>query len=195
YMGIATPTEAAALGVTASIVLGMTWGDLDMKRLWEAFKHASMMFGAIAMILIGTVILSQAVSLLGLPRTAVDSIAGLGLDRYGILLMIVLVYLILGCFFDGISLLLMTLPITFPMVTALGFDPVWFGVIVTLLMEVGMITPPVGLNLFVLCSITRNEVTLPAAAWASLPYWVILLAAVGLYTLFPGLVLWLPNML
>ncbi|WP_129141392.1 TRAP transporter large permease [Modicisalibacter coralii] len=194
YMGIATPTEAAALGVSASIVLGMTWGDLTTRKLWEAFKHASMMFGAIAMILIGTVILSQAVSLLGLPRAAVDSIAGLGLGRYGILLMIVLVYLVLGCFFDGISLLLMTLPITFPMVTSLGFDPVWFGVIVTLLMEIGMITPPVGLNLFVLCSITRNEVALPEAAMASLPYWMILLAAVGLFTALPDLVLWLPNL-
>ncbi|MBB3139222.1 TRAP transporter large permease [Halomonas organivorans] len=195
YMGIATPTEAAALGVAASIVLGLTWGDLDLEKLWEAFKHASMMFGAIAMILIGTVILSQAVSLLGLPRAAVDAIAGIGLDRYGILLMIVLVYLLLGCFFDGISLLLMTLPITFPMVTSLGFDPVWFGVIVTLLMEIGMITPPVGLNLFVLCSITRNEVTLPDAARASLPYWMILLAAVGIFTVFPELILWLPNLL
>ncbi|WP_046079422.1 TRAP transporter large permease [Halomonas sp. HG01] len=195
YMGIATPTEAAALGVTASIVLGLTWGDLDMPKLWGAFKHATMMFGAIAMILIGTVILSQAVSLLGLPRAAVDAIAGLGLDRYGILLMIVLVYLLLGCFFDGISLLLMTLPITFPMVTSLGFDPVWFGVIVTLLMEIGMITPPVGLNLFVLCSITRNEVTLPDAAWASLPYWLILLGAVGVFTLFPEMILWLPNLM
>ncbi|MDT8894659.1 TRAP transporter large permease subunit [Halomonas sp. I1] len=195
YMGIATPTEAAALGVTASIVLGLTWGDLDVPKLWGAFKHASMMFGAIAMILIGTVILSQAVSLLGLPRAAVDAIAGLGLDRYGILLMIVLVYLLLGCFFDGISLLLMTLPITFPMVTSLGFDPVWFGVIVTLLMEIGMITPPVGLNLFVLCSITHNEVTLPDAAWASLPYWLILLGAVGTFTAFPELILWLPNLI
>ncbi|MFG6177599.1 TRAP transporter large permease [Halomonas sp. THAF12] len=195
YMGIATPTEAAALGVTASIVLGLTWGDLDMPKLWGAFKHASMMFGAIAMILIGTVILSQAVSLLGLPRAAVDAIGGLGLDRYGILLMIVLVYLLLGCFFDGISLLLMTLPITFPMVTSLGFDPVWFGVIVTLLMEIGMITPPVGLNLFVLCSITKNEVSLPDAARASLPYWLILLAAVGIFTVFPELILWLPNLL
>ncbi|MAX32833.1 TRAP transporter, DctM subunit [Onishia taeanensis] len=195
YMGIATPTEAAALGVTASIVLGLTWGDLDMPKLWGAFKHASMMFGAIAMILIGTVILSQAVSLLGLPRAAVDAISGLGLDRYGVLMMIVLVYLLLGCFFDGISLLLMTLPITFPMITSLGFDPVWFGVIVTLLMEIGMITPPVGLNLFVLCSITHNEVSLPDAAKASLPYWLILLGAVGIFTAFPELILWLPSML
>ncbi len=195
YLGIATPTEAAALGVVASLVLGFTWGELTLDKTWQAFCHASLMFGAIAMILIGTSILAQAVSLLGLPRDAVDAITGLGLNRYGVLLLVILVYLILGCFFDGISLLLMTLPITFPMVTSLGFDPVWFGIIVTLLMEIGMITPPVGLNLFVLASITENEVSLQEAARAALPYWVILLAAIALYTLFPGMITWVPDML
>ncbi|ASK21311.1 TRAP transporter large permease [Halomonas sp. N3-2A] len=190
YLGIATPTESAALGVVASIVLGLTWGDLTFKRLWQAFKHASIMFTAIGMILIGTVILSQAVSLLGIPRTAVEAIGSFGLGPYGILLMIVIVYIVLGCFFDGISLLLMTLPITFPMITSLGFDPIWFGIIVTLLIEIGMITPPVGLNLFVLSSISKNEVNLTSAAKASLPYWLILLGAIGVFTLFPNIILW-----
>ncbi len=193
YLGIATPTEAASLGVVASMVLGFSWGDLTLARLWQAFKRSTIMFSAIAFIMLGTAILSQAVSMLALPREAVAAISNIGFGPYGILLMIVLVYIVLGCFFDGISLLLMTLPITFPMVMSLGFDPIWFGVIVTLLMEIGMITPPVGLNLFVLTSITRNEVNLTEAAWASLPYWLILLGAVGLYTLFPGLVLWLPG--
>ncbi|KIN16789.1 TRAP transporter large permease [Vreelandella titanicae] len=193
YLGIATPTESAALGVVASIVLGLTWGDLTFKRLWQAFKHASIMFTAIGMILIGTVILSQAVSLLGIPRTAVETIGNFGLGPYGILLMIVIVYIVLGCFFDGISLLLMTLPITFPMITSLGFDPIWFGIIVTLLIEIGMITPPVGLNLFVLSSISKNEVNLTSAAKASLPYWLILLGAIGVFTLFPNIILWVTN--
>lgn len=193
YMGIATPTEAAALGVTAAIVIGFSWGDLTATKLWQAFTRASFMFSAIALILVGTVILAQAVSLLGLPRAAVEMISDLGFNRYGVLVMVVLVYLLLGCFFDGISLLLMTLPITFPMITSLGFDPVWFGIVVTLLMEVGMITPPVGLNLFVLSSITKNEVNVAQAAKASLPYWVILLFAVGVLTLFPAIALWLPN--
>ncbi|MFJ5536349.1 TRAP transporter large permease [Vreelandella titanicae] len=190
YLGIATPTESAALGVVASIVLGLTWGDLTFKRLWQAFQHASIMFTAIGMILIGTVILSQAVSLLGIPRTAVETIGNFGLGPYGILLMIVIVYIVLGCFFDGISLLLMTLPITFPMITSLGFDPIWFGIIVTLLIEIGMITPPVGLNLFVLSSISKNEVNLTSAAKASFPYWLILLGAIGVFTLFPNIILW-----
>ncbi|RTE66493.1 TRAP transporter large permease [Amphritea opalescens] len=193
YMGIATPTEAAALGVAAAIVIGFSWGDLTITTLWKAFHNASFMFGAIALILVGTSILAQAVSLLGLPRAAVEMISDLGFGRYGVLVMVILVYLLLGCFFDGISLLLMTLPITFPMVTSMGFDPVWFGIIVTLLMEVGMITPPVGLNLFVLSAITKNEVNVTQAAKASLPYWLILLMAVALLTISPSIVLWLPN--
>ncbi|CUB04538.1 TRAP transporter large permease [Marinomonas fungiae] len=195
YMGIATPTESAAMGVGVAVLLGFFWGDLTWPKLWQALKRSSMMFSAIAMILVGTAILAQAVSLLGLPREAVSMINGLGLDKYGVLFMIVIVYLVLGCFFDGISLLLMTLPITFPMVTAVGFDPVWFGVIVTILMEIGMITPPVGLNLFVLSSITKGEVSVTAAARASLPYWLVLLAAVFVLTVLPNLVLWLPNAL
>ncbi|WP_221796521.1 TRAP transporter large permease [Oceanobacter mangrovi] len=195
YMGIATPTEAAAMGVGVSVLLGFFWGDLTWKLLWQALRSSAMMFSAVALILVGTVILAQAVSLLGLPREAVGMISELGLDRYGVLLMVVVVYLVLGCFFDGISLLLMTLPITFPMVTSLGFDPVWFGIVVTLLMEVGMITPPVGLNLFVLSSITKGDVSVPSAAWASLPYWLILLAAVAVLTLFPQITLWLPEVL
>ena len=84
----------------------------------------------------------------------------------------------------------MTLPITFPMITSLGFDPIWFGIIVTLLIEIGMITPPVGLNLFVLSSISKNEVNLTSAAKASFPYWLILLGAIGVFTLFPNIILW-----
>ncbi|MCE8026668.1 TRAP transporter large permease [Billgrantia aerodenitrificans] len=195
YLGIATPTEAAALGGVASVALGMTWGDLNFPRLWQAFKHASIMFATIGMILIGTVILSQAVSLLGIPRAAVEAISGFGLGPYGILLLIIVVYIVLGCFFDGISLLLMTLPITFPMVISLGFDPIWFGIIVTLLIEIGMITPPVGLNLFVISSISNNDVDLTSAAKASLPYWLILLGSVAVFTAFPGMILWITQLM
>ncbi|WP_417584892.1 TRAP transporter large permease [Nitrincola sp.] len=194
YLGIATPTESAALGVMASILIGFTWGDLNLRRLWIAFQRASFMFAAIGMILVGTVILSQAVSILGIPRAAVDAIGGFGLGPYGVLFMIVIVYIVLGCFFDGISLLLMTLPITFPMITSLGFDPIWFGIIVTLLIEIGMITPPVGLNLFVLSSISNNDVTITDAAKASLPYWLILLGSVLVFTLYPDIILWITRL-
>lgn len=194
YLGLATVTEAAGLGVVAAIVLGFAWGDLTPGRLWDAFANATMTFSAIALIMVGTLILAQSISLLGLPRQLVTWAADADLSAHGVLLMIVLVYLVLGCFFDGISLLLMTLPVAFPVVTGVGFDPVWFGVIVTMLMEVGMITPPIGLNLFVLVTIAGRDVDLGQAAWAVFPYWIIMLIAVAFFTLFPEVVLFLPRM-
>lgn len=194
YLGLATTTEAAALGVVAAMALGFLWGDLTLKKLWLSFKSSVLMFGTIAMVLLGTLILAQAISILGLPKELVSWVSEMGLGRYEVLLAIVLVYLVLGCFFDGISLLLMTLPIAFPLMMSMQFDPVWFGIIVTILMEVGMITPPVGLNLFVLVTVAKRKVSLGKAAWATVPYWLIMLGTVGLFTLFPDIVLFVPNL-
>ena len=154
-----------------------------------------MMFGTIAMVLLGTLILAQAISILGLPKEMVTWVSEMGLSRYEVLFAIVLVYLVLGCFFDGISLLLMTLPMAFPLMMSMQFDPVWFGIIVTILMEVGMITPPVGLNLFVLVTVAKRQVPLGTAAWATVPYWLIMLGTVALFTVFPDIVLFVPNLL
>lgn len=194
YMGLATTTEAAALGVVAAIVLGFLWGDLTLRKLWQSFKGSVLMFGTIAMVLLGTLILAQAISILGLPKQMVTWVSEMGLSRYEVLFAIVLVYLVLGCFFDGISLLLMTLPIAFPLMMSMQFDPIWFGIVVTILMEVGMITPPVGLNLFVLVTVAKRQVPLGTAAWATVPYWLIMLATVALFTAFPDIVLFVPNM-
>lgn len=194
YMGLATTTEAAALGVVAAIALGFLWGDLTVKKLWRSFKSSVLMFGTIAMVLLGTLILAQAISILGLPKQMVSWVSEMGLTRYEVLVAIVLVYLVLGCFFDGISLLLMTLPIAFPLMMSMQFDPVWFGIIVTILMEVGMITPPVGLNLFVLVTVAKRQVPLAKAAWATVPYWLIMLGTVALFTMFPDIVLFMPNL-
>ncbi len=195
YMGLATTTEAAALGVVAAIVLGFLWGDLTPKKLWQSFRGSVLMFGTIAMVLLGTLILAQAISILGLPKEMVTWVSEMGLSRYEVLFAIVLVYLVLGCFFDGISLLLMTLPMAFPLMMSMQFDPVWFGIIVTILMEVGMITPPVGLNLFVLVTVAKRQVPLGTAAWATVPYWLIMLGTVALFTVFPDIVLFVPNLL
>lgn len=193
YIGLATPTEAAGIGVAVALILGFTWGDLNLPKLWNALISTTLVFGAIAMVMVGTLILAQAVSILGMPQELVGRFADSGLSKYQVLLLIILIYLFLGCFFDGISLLLMTLPITFPVMMSMGFDPVWFGVIVTILMEIGMITPPVGLNLFVLTTITKNEVPLGETARATLPFWFIMLGSIALFTLFPGIVLFLPT--
>src|SRR5690606_2941973 len=121
-------------------------------------------------------------------------IQSLSLGPIQVLIAVVIFYLVLGCFFDGISLMLMTIPIVFPVMTTAGFDPVWLGVVITILIEIGMLTPPVGMNLFVLTGITNNEVTLVDAARAAIPYWLLLLFGVALLTIFPQLALFLPNM-
>ena len=193
YMGLATPTEAAGIGVAVALILGFTWGDLTLPKLWGALISTTQIFGAIAMVMVGTLILAQAVSILGMPQDIVRMFTDLGLSKYEVLLLIILIYLFLGCFFDGISLLLMTLPITFPLMMSMGFDPIWFGVIVTILMEIGMITPPVGLNLFVLTTITGNEVSLARTARATLPFWLIMVGSIGVFTLFPEIILFLPS--
>ncbi|MBL8704432.1 MAG: TRAP transporter large permease [Rhodospirillales bacterium] len=194
YLGLATATEAAALGVVAAIVVGVFWGELTPGKLWRAFRTATAVFGSIGLVVLGALVLAQSLSILGVPQQVMSSIAELGLSKYAVLLLIVILYLVLGCFFDGISLMLMTLPLVFPVMMGVGFDPVWTGVIITIMIEIGMLTPPVGMNLFVLVAITNGEVNLAQAARAALPYWILMLGGVAILTAIPGIALLLPNL-
>ena len=195
FLGWATPTEAAGLGVAAAILVGFLFGDLTLRRTWKAFLNTTIVFSSIVLVIIGSLILSQAVSILGLPSQVMQAVVDLGVSKYWVLVLVVITYLILGCFFDGVSLMLLTIPLAYPVMTGMGFDPVWLGVIITILIEVGMLTPPVGMNLFVLTAITKQEVTLGQAARAAIPYWLLLLSGVLILTLLPGIALWLPSMM
>jgi C4-dicarboxylate transporter DctM subunit len=193
FAGLATPTEAAGVGVAAALLLGFTMGELDWRGVGASLMGTVRTFAVIAMVFIGALVLAQAISLLGLPQQLLASVAEWGLSRWLLLLVVVAVYLLLGMFFDGLSMMIMTLPLVFPLLTGVGFDAVWLGVVVTLMIEVGMLTPPVGMNLFVLVGITGGEVKLGEAALAALPYWIALLAGVTLLCLFPGIATWLPS--
>jgi tripartite ATP-independent transporter DctM subunit len=195
YLGIATPTEAAGLGVVAATLLGFFWGDLTFAKLLQAFRGGTLVFGMLGVVLVGALILSQAISILGVPAQVMRLIGGMNLSPYAVLALVVIIYLILGCFFDGISLMLMTLPVVYPVMTGVGFDAVWLGVIITILIEIGMLTPPVGMNLFVLVAATRGEVSLADAARAALPFWIAMTVGIGLFTLFPKIVTFLPSFL
>jgi tripartite ATP-independent transporter DctM subunit len=192
FAGLATPTEAAGVGVAAAALLGFALGDLTPRKLGEALIGTARIFAVIAMVFIGALVLAQAISMLGLPQAMLQAIAEWGLSRWALLLVVVILYLILGCFFDGLSMMIMTLPLVFPLLTGVGFDAVWLGVIVTLMIEIGMLTPPVGMNLFVLVGITGGDVRLPDAAMAAIPYWLALMLGVLLLCLFPGIATWLP---
>ncbi|MFN3143965.1 MAG: TRAP transporter large permease [Paracoccaceae bacterium] len=194
-LGIATPTEAAGIGVIATIVVGRFWGSLTLRTLAESFQAAILLFASIAFVVMGATILAQAVSLLGVPQSILETVRAADLGPLTVLLLVVLIYLVLGCFFDGLSLMIMTLPIVVPLMVGLGYDAIWLGVVITILIEIGQVTPPVGLNLSVLVSVTKEKVSLGEAAVATVPYWLILLAGILLLTAMPQIALFLPSLL
>jgi len=193
--GIATPTESAGVGVVLAVFICSIWGNLTFTKLIEAVYQSVLLFSSIGFLVLGATILAQSVSILGLPQQILETVAQSGYGKYSVLMIVVLIYLILGCFFDGLSLMIMTLPVVFPLLTGLGFDPIWIGVIITIVIEIGQITPPVGLNLSVLTALTKNEVSLGRVAYATVPYWLIHLCAIVILTMFPILALYLPNLL
>ena len=193
--GIATPTEAAGIGVLLAAIISTLWGDLTLRKLLDAIFHSTLLFAAIGFVVLGATILALSVSILGVPQQILNAVAASGLGLYSILLIVVLVYLILGCFFDGLSLMIMTLPVVYPLLTGLGFDPIWIGVLITIVIEIGQVTPPVGLNLSVLSSLTNNEISLGRVAKATVPYWMIHLLALGILTAFPAIALVLPDIM
>lgn len=194
YSGLATPTESAAVGFMAVLVLGWTVGEISHRNLGRILMETMMKFGAIGLVVIGAVVLKNAVAILGLPRDLIEVATNSGLGKYAVFALIVLAYVILGCLFDGISLLLLTVPFIAPMLMNQGFDPIWLGVMVTILIEIGMITPPVGPNLFILSTISNNRVSVGEAARETLPYWILLLGGIAFFTMFPEIVTWLPNL-
>ena len=192
--GIATPTEAAGVGVAAAALISAIWGDLTVKGLLASLYRSVLTYAAIGFVVLGAVVLAQSVAILGVPQALLETVRQSGLDAYAVLFIVVAIYVLLGCLFDGLSLMIMTLPIVFPLLTGLGFDAIWLGVLITIMIEIGQVTPPVGLNLSVLVAITEDEVGLGRAAVAAMPYWLLLLAGVVLLTLFPQLALVLPNL-
>lgn len=193
--GVATPTEAAGVGVIATILIGRFWGTLTPRILAEGVYRAILLYAAIAFVVMGATMLAQAVSLLAIPQTILEAVRSSGLGPNAVLVAVILVYLVLGCFFDGLSLMIMTLPIVFPLMTGLGFEAVLLGVVITILIEIGQVTPPVGLNLSVLVSVTKDEVSLGEVALATVPYWLILLIGVALLAAVPDIALLLPGLL
>ena len=169
------------------MVIAFVWGDLTPRKLVESVMRSALVFSSIGFVVLGATVLAQSASVLGVPQALLESTLAGGLGKYEVLLIVVIAYLVLGCFFDGLSLMVMTLPVVFPLMTQLGFDPIWLGVVITILIEIGQLTPPVGLNLSVLTVMTNGEITLGRAAVAATPYWLLLLLAILVLTLFPAI--------
>ena len=191
YTGIATATEAAGVGVIGSLVLSAVQGSLSWASFRDALLGATRLYCMIALILAGAAFLTLSMGYIGLPRHLAEWIAELGLSQFQLIAALTLFYIVLGCFLDGISMVVLTMGVIMPTVTKAGIDPLWFGIFIVLVVEMAQITPPVGFNLFVLQGMTGRE--LPWIARVTLPMFFVMVFAVLLIYWFPAIVTWLPE--
>ncbi|PRX08051.1 UNVERIFIED_ORG: tripartite ATP-independent transporter DctM subunit [Martelella mediterranea] len=191
YSGLASPTELASVGVLGALLLAAARRELSLANLAKAGTRAVRTSAMIGLILIGAALLNAALGFLGLPRAVAGWIAVLDLAPFALITLLLLFYVVIGMFLDGTSIIVMTLPITLPMVTSAGFDPIWFGVFVVVAVEISQITPPVGFNLFVIQAQTGE--TMGKLLRAVAPFFLILVAFALLLVIFPQIVLWLPG--
>ena len=191
YSGVATATEAAAVGVVGSLVLSSLQGSMNWPTFRDALMGATRLYCMIALILAGAAFLTLAMGYIGLPRHLAEWIASLGLSKAQLIFALSVFFIILGCFLDGISMVVLTMGVLMPTVQAAGIDPIWFGIFVVLVVEMAQITPPVGFNLFVLQGMTGRQ--LPWIAKVTMPMFFLMCAAVTLIYVFPGIVTWLPQ--
>lgn len=196
YTGLATPTEAAGIGASGGLLIAALYGRLNysvvLASLYQAMRTSAMIF----LILIGALILSRIATFLHIPQAFTEYVSGSGVSRWVVFLLVCILYYLLGCILDAISIMTITLPIIGPMIISLGFDPIWFGVVMVVLIEVGLITPPVGLNLFVIHGIISSRGgTLQEVVMGSLPFVVIMTMFLVILCFFPELATWLPKMM
>jgi tripartite ATP-independent transporter DctM subunit len=191
YVGIATATEAAALGVVGALVLSALQGSMSWNVFHDSLLGATRLYCMIALILAGAAFLTLSMGYIGLPRRLAEFIASLGLTQMWLLFWLMIFFIVLGCFLDGISMVVLTMGVILPTIQKAGIDLVWFGIFIVLVVEMAQITPPVGFNLFVLQGMTKKEITWIARV--SMPLFFLMVAAVGIIYFFPQLVTWLPD--
>ncbi|MEE8272926.1 MAG: TRAP transporter large permease [Alphaproteobacteria bacterium] len=193
YFGIATPTESAAIGVVVALAFAWRSGALTFDFLHRCFIQTARTTGMVLLIITGAFILNVTLALVGVAQTMTAWVASLGLSATGLLMVLILFYLLLGMFMDVLSMQVLTIPIAFPIVTQVGIDPIWFGVFIVLMCELGLITPPVGMNLFVVQGVRTDGGAFADVIWGALPYALLMLAFTGLLIALPDLALWLPR--
>jgi tripartite ATP-independent transporter DctM subunit len=191
YLGFATATEAAAFGVIGALILAAGQGSLNWKTFGESLMGATRTSAMIALILAGAAFLSLSMGFTGLPRALANLIADLELTRFELLMALLVFYIILGCFLDGISSVVLTMAVVEPMIRQAGIDIIWFGIFIVVVVEMAQITPPIGFNLFVLQGMTKHEMSFIARA--AIPMFLIMVLMVFVLIAFPGLATWLPE--
>lgn len=192
YFGVFTPEEAAGVGAFLILVLALGSRKIGFKDLAPILLNTVRTTAMLYLIIIGASVFGPFLTLTHIPSTLGESLGHLGLGMYGTLLVIIIGYIVLGMFFDGLAMLVITLPIVFPIITGVGFDPIWFGVIAVIVVEMGLITPPVGINVFVVKGIVP-DVPMSTIFKGVLPFWLAMAACLLILTLFPEIALFLPS--
>ena len=187
-----SPTEAAGMGAMGAFLIALSRRTLSFTATMQVLIETAQTTAALFSVLIGAWIFSNFVNLAGLPEGLRTAVTSAGISPMMVMLMILLVYIVLGCVFESLSMLLLTVPIFFPLVTSLGFDPIWFGIVVVVVTEISLITPPVGLNVFVLKGVV-GDVTTGTIFRGVTPFWVVDIIRLALIVLIPSLVLFLPD--
>jgi len=192
FLGIATPTEAAGVGSLAAIVISRIWGNLDLAIARRALRNTVRITGGIMFIVVAAFLFSYAVGMAGLAHNLAKWLTTLGLSRFEFLLVVFIGYIIMGCLVDSIGMMVITIPLLFPILSNYGIDMVWFGIVLVLLIELGQITPPMGINLFVIQSIWPGG-TLEEVLAGAVPFFFIIVLMIGILWLWPELAVWLPQ--
>lgn len=193
YTGITTPTEAGAIGALCAVIITLLYNNLNWENVRKASFATIRTTCMIMFVVTGAAILSSALAYLRVPQQLATVIAAAGLPKYLVLAIICIIYLILGCIFEGISMMVLTLPIVYPLILKLGFDGIWFGIVLVMLIEAAQITPPVGFNLYVLQNISGASVGLIVKN--TIPFFIIMLVALLVLVLFPDIALFLPRLM
>jgi tripartite ATP-independent transporter DctM subunit len=192
YGGLFTPTEAGGVGAIGALIIGVIRGKLDALQIRRSLLQAVRTAAAVLTVLIGALLFGYFLTVTQTPQKVTVFLTGLGLGRYGVLALIMLMYIALGCLMDSLAMIILTIPIIFPVITQLGFDPIWFGVIIVMTVELGLIHPPVGMNVFVIKTVVQ-EVSFATIFRGVLPFIITDLIRLVILIAFPILALWLPS--
>lgn len=194
YAGWATPTEAASLGVVAALGLAAANRALNLRMLRQVFEGTMKTTAMVMLIILAAVFLNFTLAQIGLTKLLTDFVSNLGLSPIETMIAIIIFYVILGCFMETLSMMLTTTPLIFPIVMSIGYDPIWFGIVLTILMETALITPPVGVNLYVVHGVREGHGTVYDVIVGAAPFVVSMFAMIALLMIWPDIALWLPRM-
>ncbi|QDC10082.1 TRAP transporter large permease [Oceanicola sp. D3] len=192
YLGVFTATEAAGVGAAGAFVIALAKRTLDAAALFRIFAETVRTSAMLMAVLVGALIFSGFINMAGAPRMITEAIRATGLGPTGVLMLLILFYLILGCVFDSLAMILLTVPVVFPLVQEMGYDPIWFGILLVVVVEISLITPPIGMNIFIIRSV-NPEIPTTTIFKGVLPFVAADVVRLALILLFPAIVLFLPE--